>query len=201
MVNTVQMDEIILVSKVDAATRQLETAIHLFFAYGDPVSVHTLVEAAYEIFRVMCESKKMFYVIRNNDYIRKDKQKEYHDLINEPKNYFKHASFKKKEPLRFNTAITSHFMVDASSMCVRLRGNASPIIQLFIFWYYCKYPDMIKDGLVRIGTNPLRAEQVSRIVEHLLDPNKREVFLELLPEISKASLPGFMPLSLDLRPS
>ena len=37
------------VSKLDAAKRQLETAIRLYFSNGDPVSIHTLVAAAYAI--------------------------------------------------------------------------------------------------------------------------------------------------------
>lgn len=37
------------VSKLDAAKRQLETVIRLYFAGRDPVSIHTLTAAAYNI--------------------------------------------------------------------------------------------------------------------------------------------------------
>jgi hypothetical protein len=37
------------ISKLDAAKRQLKTAINLYFSYGDPVSIHTLASAAREI--------------------------------------------------------------------------------------------------------------------------------------------------------
>lgn len=37
------------VAKLDAAKRQLETAIRLYFASADPVSIHTLTAAAYQL--------------------------------------------------------------------------------------------------------------------------------------------------------
>jgi hypothetical protein len=44
------MDKAILpVSKFDAARRQLETAIRLYFFQGDPISIHTLASAAAQI--------------------------------------------------------------------------------------------------------------------------------------------------------
>jgi hypothetical protein len=40
---------IIHISKFDAAKRQLETAIRLWFHSGDPVSVHTLAAASHQL--------------------------------------------------------------------------------------------------------------------------------------------------------
>ena len=37
------------ISKLDAAKRQLETAVELFFNHKDPVSIHTLTRAVHEI--------------------------------------------------------------------------------------------------------------------------------------------------------
>lgn len=39
----------IQVTKLDAVRRQLETAVILWFHDGDPVSIHTLTGAAYQI--------------------------------------------------------------------------------------------------------------------------------------------------------
>jgi len=38
----------IKVSKLDAARRQLETAIRLYFSEADPISIHALMSAAYQ---------------------------------------------------------------------------------------------------------------------------------------------------------
>ena len=39
------------IPKLDAAKRQLETAIRLYFSSADPVAVHTLTAAAYNVIR------------------------------------------------------------------------------------------------------------------------------------------------------
>ena len=41
--------EKISISKLDAACRQLDCAIELWFADGDPVSIHTLACASHQI--------------------------------------------------------------------------------------------------------------------------------------------------------
>ncbi len=45
------------VTKLDAARRQLHTAIRLFFANEDMVSVHTLTRASHEILRTLLSAK------------------------------------------------------------------------------------------------------------------------------------------------
>jgi hypothetical protein len=50
-------DAKITVTKLEAAQRQLRTAIRLWFEGGDPVSIHTLAFAAYEIAHVVSKKR------------------------------------------------------------------------------------------------------------------------------------------------
>jgi hypothetical protein len=43
----------IKITKMDAAKRQVRTAIKLWFMEEDPVSIHTLVSAAHEIIHTL----------------------------------------------------------------------------------------------------------------------------------------------------
>jgi hypothetical protein len=43
--------KVLTISKLDAAKRQLETVIRLYFSNGDPVAIHTLTAAAYNVIR------------------------------------------------------------------------------------------------------------------------------------------------------
>ena len=43
----------VTLSKLDAMQRQLDTAIHLWFAEADPVSIHTLASAAHELLHAL----------------------------------------------------------------------------------------------------------------------------------------------------
>jgi hypothetical protein len=47
----------IRVSKLDAARRQLDGAIQLWFSNGDPVAIHALVCAAHQIIQDINEKK------------------------------------------------------------------------------------------------------------------------------------------------
>ena len=49
--------ETIRISKLEAARRQLRTAITLWFTGGDPVAIHSLAFAAYEILHAISEKR------------------------------------------------------------------------------------------------------------------------------------------------
>ncbi len=52
------------ISKLDAAKRQLDTAIRLYFCDGDPVSIHTLAAASYNILRDVTEQIGPLFTLR-----------------------------------------------------------------------------------------------------------------------------------------
>ena len=58
------------VTKLDAAKKQLETAIMLYFHDGDPVSIHTLCCAAYSVIHTL--NKKRNNPLSRNDLMLKD---------------------------------------------------------------------------------------------------------------------------------
>ena len=80
------------ISKLDAAKRQLEMALNLFFRNGDPVSIHTLVNASQQILQDICNTQGVQGIkVRIMDMVREDKKKEFLIKINAPRNFFKHA--------------------------------------------------------------------------------------------------------------
>ncbi len=82
--------EMIRVKKLEAAHRQLETAVELFFNSGDPVAVHTLACAAYDIVDGVNHSrggKDVFIKRRYTQMPGRPKR----TVINSVQNFFKHA--------------------------------------------------------------------------------------------------------------
>jgi hypothetical protein len=79
------------ITKLDAAKRQLATAIHLYFGDVDAVSVHTLVMAAGEIIDQLCKSKGL-PTLREHflAMIIPKRRKEFRDRLNKARNFFKH---------------------------------------------------------------------------------------------------------------
>jgi hypothetical protein len=83
----------IRVSKLDAACRQLRTAITLWFTGGDPIAIHTLAFAAYEVLHHLSKKRDPFRrdLIFDTDHIKVEHLGDWNKLIRRHANFFKHA--------------------------------------------------------------------------------------------------------------
>lgn len=139
------MEKDLIISKLDAARRQLEIAIRLYFQNGDPVSIHTLTAAAYN---VICDinnkrggdsmliKKKIF------EYVKPEFQKEFRDKMNEAENFFKHADRDHDATLTFNPDQSEMLILDACSQYYKLTGENLPLFTVFRGWYMANHPDL-----------------------------------------------------------
>ena len=97
----------VAISKLEAATNQLDTAITLFFTGGNAVSIHTLAASAANIFADVAEHRQ------NGNSWRAKIQDDSGLSINELKtilhkewNFFKHADRDPDSILQFDEFIT-----------------------------------------------------------------------------------------------
>jgi hypothetical protein len=72
-----EKEKSMLLSKFDVAERQLLQAIRMFFGEEDPVSIHTLAEAAAQVLNDIGEKYGARSFLRDSDIIREDKRKEW----------------------------------------------------------------------------------------------------------------------------
>ena len=82
----------LFISKLDAARRQLESAIFLYFNEADPVSIHTLTAAAYNILKDLSAKRigsAMFVKGLILNFIKEEYRDEMHKKIYEAENFFK----------------------------------------------------------------------------------------------------------------
>lgn len=86
------MTERIRISKLEAATRQLDVAIRLLFDRGDPIAVHTLVGAASAIISDLVEKQ---HPDKSWDKFAQEANEitatEYFKVMRKPQNFLKHA--------------------------------------------------------------------------------------------------------------
>jgi hypothetical protein len=59
-------------SKLDAALRQLETAVTLYFHSSDPISIHTLTAAAYNVLQGIKRSPRDTIHAREGEHRLRD---------------------------------------------------------------------------------------------------------------------------------
>jgi len=78
------------ISKLDAARRQLDTAIRLYFEESDEVSVHTLAGAAHVLLTDLHTARNTKTLLHR--YIRPEKIWEFEKAVRKPQNFFKHAA-------------------------------------------------------------------------------------------------------------
>lgn len=168
------------ITKLEAAKRQLITAVDLFFLDGDPISIHTLTSASGQIVEDILKSRKRPSLIEDVvlKFVKDEKRDYVRKKLREPRNFFKHADKEPEGMLEFNPAANdSHLFVTCSSYSL-LTGERIPQMVLFECWYLLQYPDLVLDE------NPFK----KKILELHGDAkmSKREYYAMCLPMISQA---------------
>lgn len=136
-----------LVTKIDAARRQLITAIRLFFDGGDPVSVYSLASNAWEVIDVLCTSAGVeSFSKQARENLPAGHTLKYY--INEPcRNFFKHATQDPNpnsavELLDANVAAIVFLAVEDY---IRLRQGGPVEAQVFQAWFIAVAPDKVTE--------------------------------------------------------
>ena len=124
-------------SKLDAARRQIESAIRLYFHEGDPVAIHTLVAAGYELLRDLNKHRggePMFFKDRFLDHIVPEMRPEFVRVVNEAENFFKHADRDPEKMLIFNPQQSELLLLDACEKYLELTSERLPLLRVFQLW-------------------------------------------------------------------
>lgn len=169
----------LVLSKLDVAKRQLETAIKLYFLEDDPVSIHTLSAAAYNILKDVGKNnganpmmiKEMFL-----KYVKPSKENMFIHKINEAENFFKHADKDNESTLKFDTTFTEFFIIDTVGQYNQITGDDTSCFQLFKFWFIASYPELYHFP-------DHEPQLLNRVTPKALKLGKTEYMKQFLPEL------------------
>lgn len=171
------------VTKLDAARRQLSTAIRLFFERRDTISIHTLVAAAqgimHDLLKKQGPGKGSF--VKSAAFIRPDKKAEYIELITSAQNFFKHADWEPADAiLDFYPEPIAFSILDVVDMLQRYTGRHQADAIVFLLWFGLKHPGILEPNeLLQRLTQRNQAR-----TEGLTEDGRKQHFLELLDEAS-----------------
>ena len=155
----------IKISKLEAAKRQLSTAISLWLRSDDPVSIHTLTTAALRILYDLGKKQGLAATLYDLPGVYEYKKRELRQLFNRPENFFKHADEDPTDVLDFNPDSTEMYMLDAVCLYEKLSGQLHLIFSCFKAWMFINNPDAIDDKAAadEIKARGISAQGMSRI--------------------------------------
>ena len=134
------------VSKTDAAKRQIETAIRLWFSSGDPVSIHTLTAAALQVIHDLGKRRGVTATLRELPGIRPEYRKQVQELMVRYENFFKHADRDPEAQLSFNPEATQLYLFDAVLTYERLTQDVSPVLATFKAWMLIQHRELLNES-------------------------------------------------------
>jgi hypothetical protein len=136
------------VTKLEAAKRQLVTAVDLFFLSDDPISVHTLTSASAQIIDDIAKSRN--FPTLTEDLLLKmvydDKRDYVRTKLREPRNFFKHAEDDPDGELEFNPDFNDMHLFFTCSSYSLLTGERLPKLVLFEVWFSVNNPHLLLDN-------------------------------------------------------
>jgi len=168
----------IRIGKLEAARRQLETAITLYFAYGDPISIHTLVGAAYGLIHGINEKRGGTMMVKDAwKFLNPENAKTFKKGINSVENFLKHADWDPPDAtLDLNPQWTEALLCEASQRYYVLTEEQPQLLQLFVLWYALRHPDMF------CGTP--EGEILRKVPPDTLPADRREFFNEFFSHLA-----------------
>ena len=126
------------VTKLDAARRQLETAIRLLYAQDDAVSIHTLAHASFGILKGVAEHRNERRVLDAADELAAKDSKDFWRGFNRTGNFFKHAD---KDPDGVLSDVPEEENEALISLAVEIYRNlgcrVTTEIETFYLWWRC----------------------------------------------------------------
>ncbi len=174
--------KVVTITKLDAARRQLRTALELWFADGEPVSIHVLAYNAHEIiyrtFRRRGHSDLMYDSIVIKDEHRGD----FARLLKQDANFFKHFNNNDEEEntsTAFNPESNFMFLVMSVIGLVIMRDELNHAESAFFFWLYLHRPNWFKGPILKKPLpvdqeEQLRALDKAEFYRHYLSVRARE---------------------------
>ncbi len=158
----------IRVTKLDAAKRQIETALLLWFHDGDAIAIHILTSAAHRIVHDLLVHEGKSSTSFDNKYLPKGFEKETKKILRRAETFFKHARDDPNDTLDFSPESTQHYLFDAVESYLKLFHNETGLMTAYRLHYQLSFPHYWKDSM------PLLKKRFP--VEFLSSCNRREFF-------------------------
>lgn len=135
--------ETVVIEKLDAACRQLNTAISLWFSNGDPVPIHTLTCSAHQIVHDINQKQGGRDLVYDTLLIKEEYRREANKFLKQAYNFFKHADNDAYGTIEFKPYLTEFFMIFTSMGLEILGCQPDPIRSAFNIYFFLRNPHLL----------------------------------------------------------
>lgn len=133
----------ITLDKLDAAARQLTTAIELWFTDSDPISIHTLACSAHQLVHDLNKRAGGRDLIYDTLVIKDEYRKEWIDKVKGPYNFLKHADKDPAAKIEFDP-VANEFFIMFTCLGLELLGVKPNIARAgFTLYQMLSHPDIL----------------------------------------------------------
>ena len=136
----------IRVSKLDAARRQLDCAIELWFTDKDDVSIHTLAAAAHQIIHDINKKKGGQELLFDSIVIKDEYRSEFVAFVKKNLSFFKHADKDAKGITEFVPMGSILFMFFSAVGLQQLDESLNDVEAIFVLWLAVHHPNWIREA-------------------------------------------------------
>lgn len=153
------------IGKLDAARRQLETAIILWFNGGDPVAVHTLAFAAYEIIHTISKKRNPNRrdLLFDTLVIKDEYRAESNARLKKSANFFKHGDRDGDAVIEFYPIITDLFLMFAIAGLELCSERKSTAELAFMWWFHFHKPDWLTESGRKLVSDNFPIEDLAKV--------------------------------------
>ena len=164
----------IQLGKIDVARRHLQTAINLWFAGGEPVSIHLLAYSAYEIIHAISKKRNPGRTeLIFDSKVTEEQRAEFNIWLKSHANFFKHANKDGDAVIDFQPALSELFLFFACYGLAQCGEAANKEELAIMYWFMIHKPHLLTDTGAKFF-----AEKIPIVsLEHIRSLDKRE-FLE-----------------------
>lgn len=162
------------ISKLEAAKRQLDQAIRLFFEERDALSIHTLASAAQGILRDIARATGAhnLSILHDHPQIPAEHRKAWINAINAPRNFLKHADNDPDGTIEFNDADNETLLLDAVLLYGTVAQEYLSSASVYIGWFTTKHSQL----RAAVANNQIGEYCVRNKIPH----SNKKAFLELV---------------------
>lgn len=167
-------------TKLDAARRQLNSAIRMYFNDEDPIAVHAVVSGSMEILTDLGKKKGMqLGILSGIHLVREERRAEIIELMRRPQNHIKHADRPGDEDkvLEYRPAILDFHIQMTVDAYERYTGESTPESRAFWLWFGVKHPKVLLESVFK--------QQILSYTDTFgsFEPGDKKLLLELVRRI------------------